>query len=74
MSEEATGIRGPASYTNWRDFERGLPARMGEETLFYSDAHMTNEILEGWGPYQVLNTIGAVYQPACVPVLCLRTM
>src|SRR5262245_10225010 len=74
MSEKPTNFRGPSSYANWRDFERGLPARMGEETLFYSDAHIISEILEGWGPYQVLNTIGVAYQPACVPVLCLRAM
>ena len=74
MGEEATTNYGPDSYANWQDFKRGLPARMGEEVLLYSDAHVTNEILEGWGPYQVFNTIGVAYQPACVPVLCLRTI
>jgi hypothetical protein len=66
-------FRGPQGYENWRKALQGLPARSGEEIQLYSDAHVTAEITEGWGPYQALNTIGVAYQQACVPVLVLRT-
>src|SRR6266852_5855635 len=70
----ADNFRGPQGYENWRNMLQGLPARSGDEVQLYSDAHVTAEIAEGWGPYQALNTIGVAYQPACVPVLVLRTV
>lgn len=39
----------------------------------YSDAHVTTEITTGCGPYQILNTIGGLDQPSCVPVAVLRS-
>lgn len=73
VHEAAVNCRGPAGYENWRNSLQGLPARSGDEILLYSDAHVTADITEGCGPYQAINTIGAAYQPGCVPVLVLRT-
>lgn len=65
--------RGPQGYENWRCQIRGLRPQFGDETPLYSDAHMTGEVTDGWGPYQALNTIGAPYHSKCLPVLVLRT-
>ena len=69
----ADALRGPQGYENWQEALQGVPARWGEEVQLYSDAHLTGEIVSGWGPYQALNTIAVEFHPACIPALVLRT-
>jgi hypothetical protein len=44
-------------YANWRAFERGQPSLGAFEYPLYTDAHVTAELREGIGPYQMLNAV-----------------
>lgn len=60
LPDVAEASRGPDGWENWRAFERD-DAGAGEiiEFSYYTDSHLTGEIHEGLGPYELLNTVPA---------------
>lgn len=48
---------GPCSYENWKAALSDNPLQDGYEVPLFTDAHVTGEILEGFGPYQFLNPL-----------------
>lgn len=48
---------GPCSYENWKAALSDEGSHDGYEVPLFTDAHVTGEILEGFGPYQLLNPI-----------------
>ena len=48
---------GPCSYENWKAALSDKGSHGGYEVPLFTDAHVTGEILEGFGPYQLLNPI-----------------
>ena len=51
------GILGPTSYENWKSSSSETTTINGFEVPLFTDAHITGEIEEGFGPYQFLNPI-----------------
>ena len=66
--------RGPSGYENWKLFVASEPSRGVVEFTLYTDAHVTGEILDGLGPFTVLNTvaIGADRPGEPLPAMVLR--
>lgn len=50
-------MSGPAIYENWKAQQTGRDAESAYEVPLYSDAHITSEIRDGLGPYQLLNPV-----------------
>lgn len=48
-------LRVPPVYENWIAARNGNPLRYIEEHELYTDAHITGEITDGFGPYKFLN-------------------
>lgn len=44
-------------WLNWQAGLDGRPARGGAEFALYTDVHLTSEVRDGLGPYQLLNTV-----------------
>jgi hypothetical protein len=60
-------------YRNWQAAIAGAPELLAEELPLFSDARFTGHILEGLGPYQVLNAFGYPHEPGTLaPSLVLR--
>ena len=75
QKEEPVGVGdqcGPEGYENWHLATQGGVPRSAIEVPLYSDTHVTGEVLEGWGPYKVYNTIAVMHGPGCLPRLVLR--
>lgn len=72
MSNTASTERHASVVRNWlaRD-QQGAPGDAWEVPLF-TDAHLTGELTEGFGPYEVLNTIAGPGYHECVPSAVLR--
>lgn len=49
--------KGPPVYENWRAALEGLPSQGACEYPLFTDAHITGTIIDGYGPYQFLNTV-----------------
>lgn len=47
----------PISYQNWVAEQEGEPSQYAIEYTLFTDAHITGEIKEGYGPYQLFNTV-----------------
>src|SRR6266404_5381596 len=60
VSSAVDMARGPDGWENWRAFERGEPGQ-GEtvEFSYYTDSHLTAEVRQDLGPYELLNTVPA---------------
>lgn len=63
---------GPISYENWKAFLQEKPIRYTFEFPMFTDAHITGQISEGCGPYQLLNTVPLFKQETIVPSIILR--
>jgi hypothetical protein len=50
-------LHGPTGYENWVAAERGDPSLSAFELQLYSDAHLTDEVVTGPGPYSFYNTV-----------------
>jgi len=50
---------GPCSYENWKAALSDKVSHDGYEVPLFTDAHVTGEILEGFGPYQFLNPLAS---------------
>lgn len=72
MSNEVNDDRGPFGWMNWRAAETGADPKGGWEYTFYTDAHVSGQITEGLGPYQVLNATPATWLEAIRPAVVLR--
>lgn len=48
---------GPSVYENWRAALLGNAVQSTFEFPFFTDAHITGTIEEGYGPYQFINTV-----------------
>lgn len=54
MSESG---KGPSFYENWKAALLGNAVQSSFEFPFFTDAHITGTITEGYGPYQFINTV-----------------
>jgi hypothetical protein len=54
MSESG---KGPSFYENWKAALVGKAVQSSFEFPFFTDAHITGTIEEGYGPYQFINTV-----------------
>jgi hypothetical protein len=65
--------QGPPVYENWRAALEGVPSQGAYEYPLFTDAHITGQITDGYGPYQLLNTVPYPlhYEPAR-PSIMLR--
>ncbi len=59
--------RGPLCYENWRALDLGRDLKDAYELPLFTDAHVTGELTEGYGPYQFLNPV-----PAGLPARSLK--
>jgi len=64
---------GPISHENWHNARAGKPRIGGNEVPFFTDASIIGEIAEGFGPYQLLNTMALVTPGSGAPAVVLRT-
>ncbi|MGH9894349.1 MAG: hypothetical protein ACREA0_20670, partial [bacterium] len=65
----AEGMKGLTIYENWKAAIAGEPSRGAVEFPIFTDAHITGEISDGYGPYRFLNLLAfpiayAVARPA----------
>lgn len=71
--EQKQSPEGPPAYGNWLAALNDEPAVATREYPLLSDASVTGEIREGFGPYQFLNPVPLVGEPGLVrPVIFLR--
>ena len=50
-------MKGPFLYNNWLAWQHGEPSCGAIEAGLFSDAHVTGELDEGYGPYRFINNI-----------------
>jgi hypothetical protein len=50
------GVEGPLIYSNWKEQIQQQPVLRFYEVPLFTDAHFTGMVLDGYGPYQFLNT------------------
>lgn len=63
----------PISSANWKAFENGESLKTTVEYPLYTDAKITGEIAEGYGPYKFLNTVPMEDHPGLLqPSIILR--
>ena len=48
---------GPFAYENWKMAIAGAQLQTVQEYPLFTDAHIVGEVREGYGPYQLLNTV-----------------
>lgn len=70
--DEDSGSTGPLSYENWKGAEIHKKPLGGGETPCFTDAWITGELREGFGPYCVLNTVAQVFPESRAPSIVLR--
>jgi hypothetical protein len=63
---------GPISYENWKAQLKGNSIMEAYEFPLFTDAHITGEITEDYGPYQFLNTVAIFKQGTIAPSIILR--
>jgi hypothetical protein len=65
--------KGPFVYENWKMAVAGAPLLTVQEYSLFTDAHIIGEIRDGYGPYQLLNTVPIPPgTQALAPALILR--
>lgn len=65
-------LQGPTGYENWVAAARGAPSSSAFELQLYSDAHLTDEVVTGAGPYSFYNALPAMAIGTFTHVLTLR--
>jgi hypothetical protein len=63
--------KGPICYRNWKAALEGYPSSIAYEHPLFTDSDITGEIMEGYGPYQFLNTV-PIYRSNVAPSIVLR--
>ena len=63
---------GPFAYVNWKGMEEGRSSDGAAEFPLYTDAHITGNISQGYGPYQFLNTGSYSPDTRLKPAIMLR--
>ena|SRR5215218_4055949 len=65
--------QGPFSYENWRAAVAGEPPRVAYEYPLFTDTRIIgNDLIDGYGPYQVINTVAVRERGRTRPSLILR--
>lgn len=73
QAEYLSHEKGPLSYENWQAANNGLPSAVIYEYPLYTDAHIVgNHILDGLGPYQIINAVAIPEVRQFRPSLVLR--
>jgi hypothetical protein len=66
-------LKGLPSYDNWIAATKDEPSQGAFEYPLFTDARITGEITEGYGPYQFLNPVHLRKRPGLVrPAIILR--
>lgn len=68
----APQARGPFSYENWRLADAGEPLRVTFEYPLFTDAHIVGDVIDGYGPYQLINTVPDEHRRQSRPTIVLR--
>src|SRR4051794_19319699 len=63
---------GSFSYQNWKASLSGQPWESIFEYPLFTDAYLIGEITEGFGPYQIINTVPIPNVSSVRPALILR--
>lgn len=64
---------GPASYANWKAFDQKEKLKAIVEFPIFTDARITGEAIEGYGPYKFLNAVPVDNRPGLLkPSIVLR--
>lgn len=63
---------GPVSYENWSAYLTNSELVETSEYPLYTDAHITGELSEGFGPYKLFNTVPIDSNNIDVPSIVLR--
>lgn len=63
---------GPISYENWQAKVKGNSMNYASEFPLFTDTHITGEMTEGCGPYQLLNTVPVYRKGTIAPSIILR--
>jgi hypothetical protein len=67
------GERGPSIYLNWKAANEGKPVLSTDEYPMLTDANITGEVTEGYGPYKFINQVPIQNKPGLIqPVIILR--
>lgn len=77
MTEESLKLnritKGPFVYLNWIEANKGKEALSTCEYPLLTDAHITGEATEGYGPYKFINPVPIIHKPGLVrPGMVLR--
>ncbi len=64
--------QGPEAYANWKGMAAGHKSEGALEFTLYTDANITGDISEGYGPYQLINTIAHSVISRLKPSIVLR--
>ncbi len=67
-------ISGPRVYENWILANKGEPSLETNEYPLFTDARMTGEETEGYGPYQFLNPVPLLDRPGLIQTAILLRM
>jgi len=65
-------IRGPACYENWKAALAGRAFPGAYEVPLYTDAYITGELEEGYGPYRLINVGAPLRRGLARPAIVLR--
>lgn len=60
-------MEGPTIYENWKAALEGEPVKSTLEYPIFTDAHIVGGVIDEYGPYQLINTIGSSQRNARQP-------
>jgi len=72
MSEKTNEILGPEVYENWRKWEKNHEEWIVFEYPLFTDAHVTGELSDLPGPYQLINMVPPSLGQCLAPTVILR--
>jgi hypothetical protein len=65
--------KGPSSYENWKAWLEGVPMQVEFEYPLYTDAHLVgHDLIQGLGPYRILNCVNVFHRHRPALVLCAQ--
>lgn len=72
MGNEQLVERGGFAYENWKEAVEGKPLNSTLEFPLFTDARVTGELKDAYGPYQILNAVPMFDTGLLMPALVLR--